>query len=99
MPNMITLLPVLATVSKDNAIPTEAEIEATGKKMDDLVEKIRELAPEGVELLVPTDGRYVPAILQATTGLLDMVDPKSTETAKRALEALEMTGGGREKLN
>jgi hypothetical protein len=96
---MITLLPLLCTVSESNAIPTEAEIKLAGERMDALVERIKRQAPDGIELLVPDDPRYVPAILQATTGLLDMVDPDSVQTAKQALEALEMTGGGREKLN
>lgn len=95
---MVTLLPIIGKVG-DNVIPTPEEIEASGERMDTLVARIQAELPEGIELIMPTDGRYMPAILQAVTGLLDVVDPESTEIAKRAFEALGMTGGGREKLN
>ena len=92
MAKMVTLLPIVATISM-NPIPTEAEIEAVGEKMDGFVEKVKELLPEGVELLLPDDPNYFPAIMQAANGLLNVVDPESAATADRALQLLNRVEG------
>lgn len=92
MAQMVTLLPLICSVS-DKPIPTEDEIQDSGEKMDALVEQVRALVPEGVEVIVPTDPRYLPAILQVTTSLIDVIDPQSMETAEQALEALRAVQG------